>query len=197
MVALLYGSIPFLGAAGIVALAVSLLSRVSFGRRNSPVTRRAFIVGCSGLALAGLAFIVALIVSSVGATPIGATPIGAAGADGPVAASRLSSAAPAGFRDGLPRTSCGDITLGQGERIPAAAVDCIDSAIGRSDAELAVLSPTTEGDPIVTFYRTVPLAGGIEIYTDATQDNFGPKTWTHQSCPTVTSVTSLRGCVED
>lgn len=192
MVALLYGSIPFLGAAGIVALAVSLLSRVSFGRRNSPVTRRAFIVGCSGLALAGLAFIVAIIVNSVDAIPAGA-----AGADGPVAASRLSSAAPAGVRDGLPRTSCGDITLGHGERIPAAAVECIDSAIGRSDAELAVLSPTTEGDPIVTFYRTVPPAGGIEIYTDATQDNFGPKTWTHQSCPTVTSVTSLRGCVED
>jgi hypothetical protein len=192
MVALLYGSIPFLAGAGLLALAVSLLSRVSSGPRRWPVTRRAFVVGCSGLALASLVFIVATIVSSVGATPIGA-----AGADGPVAASRLSSVAPAGFRDGLPRTSCGDITLGQGERIPAAAVECIDSAIGRSDAELAVLSPTTEGDPIVTFYRTVPPAGGIEIYTDATQDNFGPKTWAHQSCPTATSVTSLRNCVED
>lgn len=190
MVAVLYGSIPFLTGAGLLALAVSLLSRVSSGRRRWPITRRALIAGGSCLALAGLAFVAATV-----AAP--AIPIGSAGPDDPIAASRLSSAAPDAFRDGLHRTSCGDITLGQGEQIPPVAVECIDATIGLSDAELAVLSPTTEGDPIVTFYRTVPPADGIEIYTDATRDNFGPKTWTHQSCPTAASVTSLRSCLED
>jgi hypothetical protein len=69
MVAVLYGSIPFLAGAGLLALAVSLLSRVSSGHRRWPVTRRAFIVGCSGLALAGLAFIVATVAAP--AIPIG------------------------------------------------------------------------------------------------------------------------------
>jgi hypothetical protein len=69
MVALLYGLIPFLAGAGLVALAVSLLSRVSSGPRRWPVTRRAFIAGCSALALAGLAFIAATVAAP--AIPIG------------------------------------------------------------------------------------------------------------------------------
>lgn len=82
MVAVLYASVPFFAGVGLIALAVSLLSRVSSGPGRWPVTRRAFIVGCSALALAGLAFIVATV-----AAP--AIPIGSAQADGPIAASRL------------------------------------------------------------------------------------------------------------
>jgi len=70
MVAVLYGAVPFLVGAGLIALAVSLLSRVSSGHRRWPVTRRAFIVGCSALALAGLTFIVAM--AAAPAIPIGA-----------------------------------------------------------------------------------------------------------------------------
>jgi hypothetical protein len=112
------------------------------------------------------------------------------------AAARQSEIAPEGFDEGPSRTPCGEVTLGQGEQLPTNAVDCIDAAIGSMDAELAVVSPTTEGDPIVTFYRTAAGAPGVEKFTDAEFDRYGPKTWTHENCPQTTTVISLQGCSE-
>lgn len=112
------------------------------------------------------------------------------------AAARQSQYAPDAFSDTRPRKSCGDVTLKQGEEIPAAAVDCIDAAIGNLEAELVVVSLTTEGDPVVAFYRTAAATLGVEIFTDGEFDRFGPKTWTHQTCPQTTTVTSLQGCSE-
>ena len=112
------------------------------------------------------------------------------------AAARQSEKAPDGFSNALPRKSCGDVTLNQGEKIPTTAVDCIDAAIGSLEAELVVVSLTTEGDPVVAFYRTAVGTLGVEIFTDGEFDRFGPKTWTHENCPQTTTLTSLQGCSE-
>jgi hypothetical protein len=109
-------------------------------------------------------------------------------------AARQSEKAPKGFNDGLSRTSCGEVTLGQGEQTPADAVDCINSAIGTLNAGLAIVAVTTEGDPIVTFYRTSATAPGVEIFTDSQFDRYGSKTWTHENCPKTTIIVPLQGC---
>jgi hypothetical protein len=111
-------------------------------------------------------------------------------------AARQSENAPKGFHDDLSRKSCGEVTLDQSEQIPADAVACIDAAIGSLNAELVVVSLTTEGDPIVAFYRTAAGAPGVEKITDGEFDRYGPKTWTHEDCPDTTTLTSLQGCSE-
>jgi hypothetical protein len=110
-------------------------------------------------------------------------------------ASRDSDAAPAGFDDSVERTACGDVTLSQGEQLASAALDCINAAIGTASADLAVVAPTTEGDPIVTFYRTSPSVEGFVMYVNSTYDRFGSGGWARLTC-TGTDVTSLSGCVE-
>ena len=110
------------------------------------------------------------------------------------AAARQSERAPDAFNNALPRKSCGDITLDQGKKIPTNAVECINAAIGSLEAELAVVSLTTEGDPIVAFYRTAAGTLGVEIFTDGEFDRFGPKTWSHQNCPQTTNLMSPLGC---
>jgi len=112
------------------------------------------------------------------------------------AAARQSERAPDAFNTALPRKSCGDITLDQGKEIPTDAVECVNAAIGSLEAELAVASFTTEGDPILAFYRTVAGTLGVEIFTDGEFDRFGLRTWTHQNCPQTTDLTLLLGCHE-
>lgn len=86
------------------------------------------------------------------------------------------------------------MTLDQCEQIPLDTVDCIDTAIGSLDAELAIVSPTIEGDPIVAFYRTSMGTPGVEVFTDAEFDRYGPRAWRHQNCSTKITLTSLKGC---
>jgi hypothetical protein len=81
--------------------------------------------------------------------------------------------------------SCGSLRLQQGE---AVAVDgktelaCLQRALdsGRG-AELTVRHPTTEGDPVTTYYR-VTSDGVTEVYTDSTQDAFSDRSWSFASC---------------
>lgn len=107
------------------------------------------------------------------------------------AAARGSQDAPDNFRDGAKRESCGEITLDQAQALPAAAVDCINAAIGATDAELAVVAPTSEGDPIVTFYRTSSRAAGVKLFIDAEYDRFGSGSWTHETFPRASDITAL------
>lgn len=111
-------------------------------------------------------------------------------------AARQSERAPAGFHDDLQRKSCGQLTLDQGGQIPADAIDCMNSAIGTLDAELAVVSFSVEGDPIVDFYRTSTDTPGIEVFTDGEYDRYGSKEWTYRDCQKTTTFTSLQGCPE-
>lgn len=107
------------------------------------------------------------------------------------AAARSSTEAPDGFIDRVHRESCGEITLDQGASLPPDAVDCINAAIGAADAQLAVVAPTTEGDPIVTFYRTSASTPGVELFVDAEYDRFGSGAWTHERFPAATDITAL------
>lgn len=111
-------------------------------------------------------------------------------------AARQSEKVPEGFRDDLTRKSCGQVTLDQGEQIPADAVDCMDAAMGNLHAELAVVAPTVEGDPLVTFYRTSTGDPGVEVFINDEFDRYGSKTWTHRNCSTTTTLLSLQGCPE-
>jgi hypothetical protein len=99
---------------------------------------------------------------------------------GVIAASMVSPDAPAAFRDRTAFRSCGRIVLTQGRQIPPARIRCLAStpAEGR---ELVVEASTTEGDPIVRYYRTGPGLDGVDIFEDATRDRFGGG-WHHSLC---------------
>ena len=79
------------------------------------------------------------------------TPSGARGAGDAVA--------PAAFVGREPLQSCGDVRLDQGESVPDDLYRCLDEAAA-TGAELVVTMPTTEGDPIVSYYRVGPQIDG-------------------------------------
>lgn len=86
-------------------------------------------------------------------------------------------------RDPLPE--CGRLDVGQGQRWRAAgpeAFECFDAALRTGgEAELAVVYPTAEGDPIRVWYRV--LGDRMEVYEDASADAFGGgTTWTFREC---------------
>src|SRR4051794_38163887 len=65
----------------------------------------------------------------------------------------LITAPPASFRNRAELPSCGRMAGGPGP-ITGQGVDCFDAALhGGRPAELVVVTTTSEGDPIVTYYR--------------------------------------------
>lgn len=98
-------------------------------------------------------------------------------------------APPEAFSTRAPLESCGIIELEQGESIPQQAIDCMKETAA---AELAVTSPTTEGDPIVTYYRVD--ARGLEIWTDSTRDQWSNSGWTLETCPDAMSIVEIGEC---
>jgi hypothetical protein len=98
-------------------------------------------------------------------------------------------------REALP--TCPVVELDQGEELPADAQACLDAGLANGrGAELKVSRPTTEGDPIVDYYRVVPGQPGYEIFSDATRDSYGPATWTRSLCPEALSVVEIGDCTE-
>ena len=87
--------------------------------------------------------------------------------------------------------SCGSLSLQQGEAVEVdgkTELTCLGRALdsGRG-AELTVQNPTTEGDPVVNYYR-VTADGSTEVYIDSTQDAFSDRTWRFASCDKPESV---------
>lgn len=121
-----------------------------------------------------------------GAKPVAPWP------DDPIAASRQSDDAPAEFRQREPLPSCGDVELAQGETVPDQAWACMNAAFG-GGGELAVLQPTVEGDPIVTFYRVGPDIRGMDLIIDSTLDTFGFG-WLVQHCVDSVDAREPAGC---
>lgn len=111
-----------------------------------------------------------------------------------VEVSQSSPDAPSVIRDGDPVHRCSVIVLEPGELAPSEAFDCLNERF-ETGAELVVVTPTTEGDPTVTYYRVGPGIDGVNIYSDMTSDRFGGG-WHIQHCPTTTDVKELSGCVE-
>lgn len=97
--------------------------------------------------------------------------------------SRSSLTAPAAFRSRRELRSCGDVVLQQGEEVPEQAIACLARG-GRAGRELAVAAPTTEGDLIVTFFRTGSGIDGTDVFADTSRDRFGPRGWSRTRCPT-------------
>lgn len=107
---------------------------------------------------------------------------------------QLADRTPAAFRDRPALPTCAPVVVPQGQTVPAAVRDCLTGADARRDgAEVRVTSLTTEGDPVTTYYRSLP-GGGLEVFTDATEDSFGSAGWSHDRCPDVASWESGRGC---
>jgi len=114
--------------------------------------------------------------------------------DDPIAASRHSPDAPASFRERPELESCGEFVVEQAESFPDDGLACLDAAFD-SGAELVVQVFTTEGDPVVFYYRVGPTIQGIEIFVDSTLDQYGVG-WSHQSCPSATSFLDQTDCAE-
>lgn len=68
--------------------------------------------------------------------------------------------------------SCGLVSLGQGESVPPAYLECLSTAADAgSPATLTVVTPTTEGDDIVLTYTVVD-PGTVKVRHDSTADKF-------------------------
>ena len=102
---------------------------------------------------------------------------------------------PAEFQQRDPLPSCGSVELEQGERLSDESIDCLDGA-GAGGAELIVVAPTTEGDPITSYYRALP-GGGMEIFYDLTEDRFGAANWTLVTCPDAVAYYDMGDCTEE
>lgn len=103
---------------------------------------------------------------------------------------------PLSQRESLP--SCGTFGAGQGEAVPDAAWDCLDEG-SSTGAELVVTMPTTEGDPIVTYYRVGTGIEGLELFVDSRADSYAPpesRGVSHQLCPDTTTAREPLGCRE-
>ncbi|MER7810776.1 hypothetical protein [Streptomyces sp900116325] len=84
-------------------------------------------------------------------------------------------------------SSCGEVSLDQGEEIKKKAVReiaCLQRALkSGGSAELKVTYPTVEGDPIREYYRLTP-QGRLEVYTDSTDDRNSDQKWSFAECYT-------------
>ncbi|MFF3352409.1 hypothetical protein ACFYWN_07110 [Streptomyces sp. NPDC002917] len=84
-------------------------------------------------------------------------------------------------------SSCGKVSLAQGEEIQKQAVPeivCLRRALKSGEsAELKVTYPTVEGDPIREYYRLTP-QGRLEVYTDSTDDRYTDRKWSFAECYT-------------
>lgn len=118
----------------------------------------------------------------------------ASGAD-VIEESRSDSSAPDSFRDRTELPLCRGVVLDQGESLRPEALKCLERGYAESGAELAVASPTTEGDLIVSHYRITPRAASLQIFVDATRDKFGGGNWEESSCPLPQGADSIAACL--
>ncbi|MHC2997965.1 hypothetical protein [Microbacterium sp. HJ5] len=145
------------------------------------------------LAIGGMLLAAVLLSACAGPGPAaGGAPPG--DGSGGTSAATPGAGAPDAFTNRDPLPSCGSVELDQGETIPQDAIDCLSQA-GAGGAELVVTMPTVEGDPITTYYRALP-GGGIETFSDMTQDSFGGG-WGHEVCEAATTIDEFGACGTD
>lgn len=105
------------------------------------------------------------------------------------------SSAPDAFRNRPALPLCPDVVLDQGKRLGSEALECLERGYAGNGAELAVASPTVEGDMVVSHYRITRDARTLQIYHDATRDKFGSGAWTAASCPLPQGRDSIAACL--
>jgi hypothetical protein len=132
------------------------------------------VLGLFGLLLA-VAAVLVVVSASRGTDPVELVVDAVAG-----------DSAPEEFRDRDVLPACGRVVLGQGERVsqvdPAALACLRDGLTDGQGAELVVVSPTIEGDPVTDHRRVLP-DGSAEVWTDMTEDEHGGG-WDHGTCAT-------------
>jgi hypothetical protein len=100
----------------------------------------------------------------------------------------LPSVPPDWVTNRLPLDSCGEEVLGQGEAGDVDVRMCLLEAYeDGSPAEMISTQPTIEGDPITRYIR-VHENGVVEIFVDATRDQFGSGEWERLQCEEIVSV---------
>lgn len=87
--------------------------------------------------------------------------------------------------DREPLPACGTLDVDQGDgwrETDPEVFDCFEAALRNGDqAELAVVYPTVEGDPIRVWYRLI--GDRMEVYEDASADSYGgDTTWMFRTC---------------
>lgn len=98
--------------------------------------------------------------------------------------------------------SCGKVEHRPGSRaadlLPQSAVDCLSDARYARGGEFVLTLFTTEGDPIVHYFRVRAGSSDVEVWTDSSRDGFGGggARWRHSTCgaPQLSSE-SLTGCM--
>lgn len=111
----------------------------------------------------------------------------------------LSACSSGGAKDAFdgrkPLPSCGTFSVAHGQP-PTAGSDCLRAAMREGKgAELVISRLTQEGDPVVSYLRTMPGQDGVEVFTDSTKDSYGSKKWTRSVCKRFDAATSqVSGC---
>lgn len=78
--------------------------------------------------------------------------------------------------------------------VPRGAVDCLAAARdGDAGAELQVVAPTEQGDPVRVYYRVVPGVDGLELFVHS-PDGPGRSGWTHDRCPEAGTLPDIGTC---
>ena len=140
-----------------------------------PARRSATLLVAPGIALA---LLTAGCASSVGPTPP---------PDDPITAARQLPNAGGMVKSGDATPTCGEFALPQGVQLDPEALDCLaEASAAGASAELAWSTPTTEGDPIVSFAFVGPGIDGVETYTTTAFDSYGggvDGSWSGTLCP--------------
>jgi hypothetical protein len=97
----------------------------------------------------------------------------------------------------LPLPSCGEEVLEQGEAADAEVRTCLlDAYLAGRGAEMISTQPTIEGDPITRYIR-VHENGVVEIFVDATRDQYGSESWERLRCEALLPVEDANVFVEN
>lgn len=98
------------------------------------------------------------------------------------------------FEDRDPLQPCTEVTLAQGETVPAEAWDCLEAGT-TTGAELVVGVPTTEGKTIRYYFRAGPELEGVEIFIDRTAEKWGTGKWDRRLCTGESFDVIVAGCL--
>lgn len=92
---------------------------------------------------------------------------------------------PQAFVDRDPLPSCGTLETFPPQEDPPLSPEesCFRDAVGGDEgAELVRRARTFEGDLILDYFRALPGGTTVEVFSDSTADEFGPRHWYRREC---------------
>ena len=97
------------------------------------------------------------------------------------------------FEGRAPLESCGELSLAEGETVPADAWDCLEAGV-ETGAEFVVAVPA-DGAVTRYYFRTSPEIAGVEMFIDATEEKWGTGKWDTRTCTGEDFDTIVAGCL--